>query len=109
MHVAAANDAVHVAGLLIERGAEIDPYERNYSNTPLDVAVYYDHARMIDVLRLQSRDVWNLTPIGDIERLREIIAADPQLAVGDRCVGRAGAGGLADGAQPDPCPLPRNL
>ena len=80
LHVAAANDAVHVAGLLIERGAEIDPYELNYSNTPLDFAVYYDYARMIDLLRPHSRDVWNLTPIGAIERLREIIPSDPRLA-----------------------------
>ena len=65
LHVAAANDAVHVARLLIERGAEIDPYELNYSNTPLDFAVYHEYPRMIDLLRPHSRDVWNLTAIGD--------------------------------------------
>ena len=73
LHVAAANDAVHVAGLLIQRGAEIDPYELNYSNTPLDFAVYHEYPRMIDLLRPHSRDVWNLTAVGDVERLREII------------------------------------
>jgi ankyrin repeat protein len=80
LHVAAANDAVHVAGLLIERGAEIDPYELNYSNTPLDFAVHYEYQRMIDLLRPRSRDVWNLATIGDVERLREIIPAEPRLA-----------------------------
>ena len=80
LHVAAANDAVKVARLLIERGAEIDPYEQNYNNTPLDFAVYYEYPRMIDLLRPHSRNVWNLTTIGDLDRLREVIPAEPRLA-----------------------------
>ncbi|HET8549711.1 MAG TPA: ankyrin repeat domain-containing protein, partial [Bryobacteraceae bacterium] len=80
LHVAVANDAVQVAKLLIDRGAEIDPYELNYSNTPLDFAVYHEYPRMIDLLRPHSRDVWNLTFIGDIGRLREILPAEPRLA-----------------------------
>src|SRR5262249_49604129 len=71
---------VNVAKLLIERGAEIDPYELNYSNTPLDFATWNESSRMIDVLRPHSRDVWNLTTIGDLDRLREIIPAEPKLA-----------------------------
>ena len=61
LHIAAANDAVRVAGLLIQRGAEVDPYELNYNNTPLDFAVYHDYPRMIELLTPKSRDVWNLT------------------------------------------------
>jgi ankyrin repeat protein len=80
LHVAAWRNAVNVAKLLIERGAEIDPYELNHSNTPLDFAVWAEHQQMIDLLRPHSRDVWNLVAIGAIERLREIIAADPRLA-----------------------------
>jgi ankyrin repeat protein len=80
LHVAAANDAVQVAALLIERGAEVDPYELNYSNTPLDFAVYYEHSRTIELLRRHSRDVWNLTGIGDADRLREAVTAEPRLA-----------------------------
>lgn len=80
LHVAAASDAVHVAELLIERGAEVDPYELNYNNTPLDFAVHHDYPRMIELLRHHSRDVWNLTFLGDVERLREILPADPRLA-----------------------------
>lgn len=80
LHVAAANDAVHVAGLLLERGAEPDPYELNYGNTPLDFAVYHEYPRMIQLLSRYSRDVWNLSFIGDVDRLREIVPADPQLA-----------------------------
>ena len=80
LHVAAWNDAVQVAKLLIDHGAEIDPYELNYSNTPLDFAVYGDHPRMVELLRPHSRDVWNLTTIGDVGRLREIFSAEPRLA-----------------------------
>lgn len=80
LHVAAANDAVHVAELLIERGAEPDPYELNYSNTPLDFAVYHEYPRMIQLLSQHSRDVWNLSFMGDVDRLREIVPAEPQLA-----------------------------
>ena len=77
LHVAAANDAVQVARLLIDRGAEIDPYELNYSNTPLDFAIYHDYPRMIELLRRHSRNVWNLTSIGDVDRLREVLSAEP--------------------------------
>lgn len=80
LHVAAANEAVQVAGLLIERGADVDPYELNYSNTPLDFAVYYEHARMIELLSRHSRDVWNLAFTGNVERLREVFTAEPRLA-----------------------------
>ena len=80
LHVAAAHDAVQVAELLIGRGAEVDPYERNYSNTPMDFAVYHEYPRMIDLLRRHSRDVWNLVSIGAVERLREVVEAEPRLA-----------------------------
>ena len=80
LHVAAASDAVRVAELLIERGAELDPYELNYGNTPLDFAVYHEYPRMIDLLRRHSRNVWNLTFIGDVDRLRDVIASEPSLA-----------------------------
>jgi ankyrin repeat protein len=80
LHVAAASDAVHVAELLIERGAELDPYELNYNNTPLDFAVYHEYPRMIELLSRYSRDVWNLTFLGDVDRLREILPAEPRLA-----------------------------
>jgi ankyrin repeat protein len=80
LHIAAANDSVHVANLLLERGAEVDPYEQNYGNTPLDFAVYHEYPRMIELLRPHSRDVWNLTFVGDVGRLREVLSAEPELA-----------------------------
>jgi len=80
LHVAAANNALAVAELLIARGAEIDPYEHRYNNTPLDFAVYYDLTDMIAVLSPHSRDVWNLTRTGQLERLRQILPENPRLA-----------------------------
>src|SRR2546425_4943623 len=70
LHVAAANDALDAAELLIQRGAEVDPYELNYNNTPLDFAVYHEYPRLVDLLSRHSRDVWNLAFIGDVDRLR---------------------------------------
>ncbi len=80
LHVAAANDALRVAILLIQRGAEVDAYEQNYNNTPLDFAVYHDYPRMIELLIPHSRDVWNLTFVGALDRLREVLSAEPQRA-----------------------------
>lgn len=81
LHVAAAHDALRVAGLLVERGAAIDPIEGNWYNTPLGFAVYHDHPRMIELLSPHSRDVWNLAFTGQVERLREVLSAEPQLAM----------------------------
>ncbi|MGI9078355.1 MAG: ankyrin repeat domain-containing protein, partial [Gemmatimonadaceae bacterium] len=69
-----------VAQLLIERGAEIDPVKLNWNNTPLDCAVYEQGPRMIELLSRFSRDVWNLTFTGNVERLREVLTRDPDLA-----------------------------
>jgi ankyrin repeat protein len=80
LHVAAANDALRAAALLIQRGAEVDPHELNYNNTPLDFAVYHDYPRMIELLIPHSRDVWNLTFVGALDRLREVLSAEPHLA-----------------------------
>lgn len=80
LHVAAYHDSVRVAALLLERGAEIDPVEANYGNTPLDRAVYANKPRMIALLGPVSRDVWNLTFTGHAERLREVLSAEPDRA-----------------------------
>lgn len=80
LHLAGYHDAVRVAELLIGRGAEIDMRESNYGNTPLDCAVYSQHPRMIELLARHSRDIWNLVYIGQVERLREMIGAEPGLA-----------------------------
>ncbi len=80
LHIAASNDAVQVAELLIRRGAEIDPVEPRWNNTPIDFAVYHEHARMIDLLSGYTRDAGNLAFAGKAGRLGEVLGADPGLA-----------------------------
>jgi len=80
LHIAAYDDSAGVAALLIERGAEVDPVEQNWGNTPLDAAVYSQSLGVIELLGRVSRDVWNLTFTGKLERLREVLAAEPELA-----------------------------
>ena len=117
LHLAAYANALDVATLLIAHGAEIDPVESNWSNTPLGAAVYSQHQAMIDLLSRYSRDIWDLAYAGKLERLRDVLADDPDRA-------RAASGGqhaahvaparrrvacdgvarllLADGADPSP-------
>jgi len=80
LHVAAYNDAFAVAALLVERGALIDPRESSYSSTPLWSAVWGQRRRMIEFLSQLSSDVWSLAFIGNVERLRKVLDAEPKLA-----------------------------
>ncbi len=80
LHIAAYDDAIHVGELLVARGAEIDPVEMNWGDTPLDAAAYAQSPRMIDLLGKVSRDVWNLTFTGKVERLREVFATEAERA-----------------------------
>jgi ankyrin repeat protein len=80
LHVAAAHDSLRVAALLIERGAELEPVETNWNNTPLDNALYANLTRMIWFLSGFTRDVFRLAWIGNIERLRELLSEEPDLA-----------------------------
>jgi ankyrin repeat protein len=80
LHMAGYSNALEVAQLLIERGAEIDPVESNWSNTPLGAAVYAQHARMIELLGRYSSDIWEVNYSGQVSRVRELLAARPELA-----------------------------
>ena len=68
------------AELLIARGAEIDPVESNWNNTPLASAIYAQHLPMIELLGRYSRDMWELVYSGRLERVRELLAENPELA-----------------------------
>jgi len=85
LHLAGYANSLRVARLLIERGAGIDPVESNWANTPLGAAVYSQHSEMIALLGRFSRDVWVLTYVGNVERLRAVLSSEPELAkvVGD--------------------------
>ena len=80
LHTAAWNDSPAVGALLIERGAEVDYREFRYGATALGFAYHGQRQRMIELLGRYSRDVWNLTASGQVERLRELLTAEPGLA-----------------------------
>jgi ankyrin repeat protein len=69
-----------VGALLIERGAEVDYREFRFGGTALGFAYHGQRRRMIELLGRYSRDVWNLTACGQVGRLRELLAAEPELA-----------------------------
>src|SRR5690606_15729625 len=77
---AASRNATKVARLLIERGAEIDARETQWGNTPLDFAVWSQHPEMIELLAPHSRDIRNLVFIGNVERVRQVLEEQPELA-----------------------------
>lgn len=80
LHVAAWAGAGRCAALLIERGAEVDARETRYHAVPLGVAAWAQQAGMVELLGRHSRDVWNLTYTGQVDRLRRVLAEDPSLA-----------------------------
>ena len=80
LHEAAAANATTVVELLLERGVEVDPREATYNATPLGWAAHFDHRQTMDVLARRSRDIWILTFHGYVDRVREVLAEDPDLA-----------------------------
>ena len=80
LHVAASKNSLRVAAFLIERGAEIDPVESNWGATPMGFANYGQKTAMIELLGRVSTNIWELTSGGQVERLRELLAAQPALA-----------------------------
>lgn len=80
LHVAAYAGALGVAALLVERGAEIDPVESNWSATPLGFAEHAGQPQMVALLSPVSRDVWILTHTGNVERLRAVLRTEPERA-----------------------------
>ena len=83
LNYAAWSGALHAARALVERGAEIDPVEKNYGGTPLGNASHYLHRDVMDFLAPRSNDVWNLTYNGYLDRLRAVLAEQPERACVD--------------------------
>src|SRR4030095_7942006 len=79
LHVTAYSDAPRAAERLIAAGAPVDVREQHYGATPIGFAVYNQITRMIDLLSRYSRDIWNLSLIGAVERVREGLADHPPL------------------------------
>jgi uncharacterized protein len=80
LHVAAYHDAAHVAALLIERGAAIDSVDAMHDGTPLWWAPWDQRRHTMELLSRYSRDVWCVSFMGKVERLRELLNDDPGLA-----------------------------
>lgn len=87
LHLAAYMNALKSAKLLIERGAEVDFREERHQAIPLGVASWAQRREMIELLGRYSRDVWDLTYTGRVDRLREVLAESPELA---RVIGSSG-------------------
>jgi ankyrin repeat protein len=77
LHVAAGANALSVAKLLVERGAEIDPRETRFNAAPIGFAAHHNHTEMMDLLAPRSREVFNLCASGYVDRLREVLEAEP--------------------------------
>jgi ankyrin repeat protein len=80
LHAAAGSNALDAAALLLERDADVNIRETQYRATPMGFASHYDHRTMIDILTPHSRDVWCLANQGKLDRLRDLLAAEPQRA-----------------------------
>lgn len=77
---AAWSNALEAVKALLERGAEIDSVEQNYGGTALGNASHFLFRDIMDFLAPLSKDVWNLTYNGYIDRLREVIEEKPERA-----------------------------
>jgi hypothetical protein len=80
LHVAAYYDSPRVAQLLLDRGAEVDFFDEMHDGTALWWALWGQKPRMVEMLSRVSRDIWSLTVAGKVERLREVLSAEPRLA-----------------------------
>jgi ankyrin repeat protein len=80
LHVAAAANAVNVAAMLLERGAEVDPVETRFSATPMGFASYYHHTAILALLSSRSSDLYDLCWEGYVDRIRVVLRKDPQRA-----------------------------
>jgi ankyrin repeat protein len=79
LHIAARADALEAVQWLLDRGAEVDPVETTWGGTPIGTATYMGRTRIIDLLSRYSRHVGVLVFNGKVERLRELVEADPSV------------------------------
>lgn len=77
LHCASSCGAVDIARLLIARGADVDPFEKRHGGTPLTHALYHGQADMVELLVPRSHNFRALCYAGAVERVRELLTADP--------------------------------
>ncbi|HEV2180624.1 MAG TPA: ankyrin repeat domain-containing protein [Gemmatimonadaceae bacterium] len=80
LHTAAFRGSERSARVLLAHGATVDAREDHYHAVPLGMASWAQHPRMIALLGAVSRDVWELTYTGCVDRLRAVLGEEPALA-----------------------------
>jgi len=80
LHHAAGAGALGAIRFLVERGVEIDPRETSWGATPIGWASHSDRVEAIDLLSRYSRNIWTLVFRGYVDRVREILREQPELA-----------------------------
>jgi ankyrin repeat protein len=82
LHQAAYGDAADRAQVLLEAGAPADVSARGAGGTPLVVALFWGHRRVVDVLLEAGRWPDNLrvaAGTGDVERIRALVSASGEV------------------------------
>jgi ankyrin repeat protein len=77
LHCTSHCGAVDIARLLIARGADVDPLEERHGGAPLSHALYHEQTEMVGLLVSRSRNFRALCKAGAIDRVRELLTADP--------------------------------
>lgn len=80
LHDAAWAGATRAGTVLLERGADPDARERHYNATPLSMAIWAQQPAMVALIGAYSRDVFRLSFVGNVARLRTVLASEPALA-----------------------------
>ncbi|HEX5006244.1 MAG TPA: ankyrin repeat domain-containing protein [Hyphomonadaceae bacterium] len=80
LHLTTHSGAADIARLLIARGAEIDPFELRYGGSPLTHASYHEQPEMIAILAPLSSNFRGLCYAGAVDRVRELLVAEPDRA-----------------------------
>src|SRR5262245_26936795 len=79
LHNAVAGGSIDVVKLLVAHGADIDRPTTRHGGA-MGFAAHFERRDIAAFLSPLSRDVFNLTYLGMAQRLRELLAEDPQLA-----------------------------
>jgi len=80
LHHAAWSGSVETARLLVEAGAPVDRRSLPHHATALGNAVFARRREMVDYLETVSRDAADLAWAGRPERLRQVLAEEPERA-----------------------------
>ena len=77
LHCTSHSGAVDIARLLLARGAAVDPLEERHGGSPLTHALYHGRTEMVELLTPLSRNFRALCKAGAVDRVRELLTADP--------------------------------